>query len=119
MLVSGNSYWDGTGKYQLLYDKLNSLIPAEGPCENPRSANKKLEKLRRAVNAYYDIFNNGGMNRGAEIRHHFGVAMSQYRSGRGRDQRTHWARIAEKVNPIMDEIILAAGVEQKKITHAE
>lgn len=115
MLVSGNSYWDGTGKFQMLYDHLNSLIPAEGACEKPRGANRKLDKLRRAANAYYDIFNNGGMNRGAEIRHHFGVAMSHYRIGRGREQRTQWARIAAKVDPIMDDIIVAAAVEQKII----
>ena len=118
MLVSGNSYWDGTGKYQMLYDALNGLIPIEGKCQHSRSKNKKLEKLRTAGNAYYDIFNNGGMNRAAEIGYHFGVRMSHYRSGSGRHQRTHFDRIAAKVDPIMDRIILEAAIEQGLINAA-
>jgi hypothetical protein len=110
--MAQQSYWDNTGKYQALYTQLEKLIPVSGKCEHSRSKNKKLEKLRTAGNAYYDIFNNGGMNRAADIGYHFGLRMSHYRVGRGREQRTQWRRISDRVDPIMDGIILAAAVEQ-------
>lgn len=110
--MAQNSYWDNTGRFQNFYNELHKLIPVSGKCEHSRSKNKKLEKLRTAGNAYYDIFNNGGMNRAAEIGYHFGVRMSHYRVGSGRTQRTQWDRIAAKVDPIMDKIILEAAVEQ-------
>lgn len=110
--MAQDSYWDNTGKYQQFYNELHKLIPVSGKCEHLRSQNKKLEKLRTAGNAYYDIFNNGGMNRAAEIGYHFGVRMSHYRIGTGRHQRTQWDRIAAKVDPIMDKIILEAAIEQ-------
>lgn len=114
--MAQQSYWDNNGKFQALYNQLNQLIPVEGRVEHSRSKNKKLEKLRTSGNAYYDIFNNGGMNRPAEIRYHFDVSMTHYRIGRGRHQRTQWDRIAAKVDPIMDKIILEAAVEQGIIT---
>lgn len=115
MVTSTNSYWDGTGKFQALYTELNQLIPVEGRVAGSRSHSRKLEKLRTAANAYYDIFNNGGMNRAGEIRYHFDVSMTNYRVGSGRNQRTLWDKIAAKVDPIMDRIILEAAIEQKII----
>ena len=116
--MAQQSYWDSTGKYQQFVDGLNALVPVSGKCEFSRSKNKKLEKFRTASNSYYDIFNNGGMNRAAEIGYHFGVRMSHYRIGSGRHQRTQFDCIAAKVDPIMDKIILEAAVEQGLIDAA-
>lgn len=109
-----NTYWDRTGTHQNLVEQLNKLIPFTGEIKG--SKNKALEKFRKASNAYYDIFNNGGCNRGASIRGFFGfgmTSMSEVYSGRyGRSRRYHWDAIHEKVEPIMDKIILAAAAEQ-------
>lgn len=107
-----NSYWANTGRFQAQYDELAKLIPPTGKCLFPRSKNKKLEKLRAACNAYYDIFNNGGMNRASEIRYHFNVSMTLFRVRNGRGWSMHWDRIAEFVDPVMDRIILEAAAEQ-------
>jgi len=42
------------GDLEPVIDKLNELIPLEGSVESPRSANKYLERFRKAQNAVYD-----------------------------------------------------------------
>jgi hypothetical protein len=118
------SYWNSKGKYQQFANKLNELIPVEGSVPNPRSTNKALEYFRRASNAYYDIFNNGGMNRASEIRSILGVNLSMYRQTRytsgGMVYRTvDFDRIAPKVDAMMDTIVLAAAIEQRFTTREE
>lgn len=52
------SYWDKTGKYQVLYDELNEkLVPNMGEAET-----KHGELLRNIGNLYYDYLNNGFCN---------------------------------------------------------
>ena len=102
-----NTYWDGKGKYQALADQLTAMVPAEGAVKNPRK-NAKLDLLRRASNAYHDIFNNGGWNRGAAIRKIFGFSMSHYRVG----TTFLWERIHQHTERRMDTIILEAAQEQ-------
>ncbi len=109
-----NTYWNRTGTHQNLVEQLNKLIPAMGEIKG--SKNRQLEKFRKASNAYYDIFNNGGCNRGASIRSIFGFGMTTmsevYRDGYGNHRRYHWNAIHERVEPIMDKIIEAAAAEQ-------
>lgn len=53
-----NTYWEGKGKYQKLYDKLyESLVPPNGECDTDNG-----EIIRIVSRLYYDIFNNGGWN---------------------------------------------------------
>lgn len=53
-----NSYWNNTGKHQLLYDSLSkALVPTEGYADTEAG-----EMLRLVGNVYYDIYNNGGAN---------------------------------------------------------
>ncbi len=66
-------YWEGTGKYQKEYDRLQKLIPVEGEVPN-HEQNRALETLRKAANCYYDLFNNGLCNRATEFRSVFGFA---------------------------------------------
>lgn len=116
------NYWGHNGTFQTLADQLEKLIPVEGAVEAPRGKNKRLEKFRQAANAYYDIFNNGGCNRGPLIRRIFDISVGAYRYGsRGRRgvMTTNWNGIHRAVEPIMDEIVLDAAVEQGLITERQ
>ena len=93
-------YWNGNGTYQALNDKLRTLIPHEGPVP---TGSPKLEKLRVAGNCYYDLFNNGLGNRAAEFRRVFGF---------GGKYITENGFYEPKLEAMMDDIILAAGLEQ-------
>lgn len=50
-------YWDSKGEHQSKADLLQKLIPSEGEVEGDE--NKALEQLRRAINCYHDLYNNG------------------------------------------------------------
>lgn len=113
-----NSYWDHTGKFQTLADKLNELVPVSGAVSNPRGANRRLEKFRVASNAYYDIFNNGGMNRAGLIRRIFNLGSREYCKHTRYGSHFRWERALAKTEPTMDRIILAAAVEQGLLDQA-
>lgn len=89
------------------------MIPDSGEVRNP-SGNPALERYHRACNAYYDIFNNGGMNCAQAIRAYFGVATSRHVSHYvARSVSVYdWASVHRKTEPAMDAIILAAVAEQ-------
>lgn len=100
------TYWDGEGKHKDLYEKLQALIPVSGEVNEPRK-NRKLEKLRKAANCYYDLFNNGLCNRAAEFRQVFGFG--------GTSIAERYNRADPKMIQLeaaMDEIILDAANEQ-------
>ena len=109
-----NTYWNRKGNYENLVAELQKLVPDMG--EIAGSKNRKLEKFRKASNAYYDIFNNGGCNRGASIRTIFGfgmTTMSEVVWGEyGKYRKYNWNAIHAIVEPIMDKIILDAAREQ-------
>lgn len=112
-----NTYWNSKGTYQNLVEQLNKLVPVMGEIKG--SKNRQLERFRKASNAYYDIFNNGGGNRPGSIRGFFGFGMTSmsevYRDAYGNRRSYRWNAIHEIVEPKMDEIILAAAKEQKII----
>lgn len=64
-VTSLKSYWNGSGLYQEYIPLIQKLIPREGAITGEN--NEKLELYRRAVNCYYDLYNNGLCNRGAEF----------------------------------------------------
>lgn len=106
------SYWNRTGTHQDLVEKLNALIPAMGSVEKPWK-NKALERFRKASNAYYDVFNNGGCNRGRAIGKYFDGVMfyiAHYR--RCNFGNVNWNRIYAITEPAMDAIVLEAAKEQ-------
>ena len=102
-----NTYWNEKGTYCQLNVELEKLVPMSGSVDKPMK-NKALERYRKASNAYYDIFNNGGRNRPGSIRAFFGFAMSSMKC----DGDYNWNLIHHIVEPIMDQIILAAAKEQ-------
>jgi hypothetical protein len=95
------TYWGNNGTYQSIADRLNKLVPFHGPIKGKQ--NRKLDRFRRASNAYYDLFNNGGGNRAREIWGFFKVSMRNRATIEG---------VHEIVEPIMDKIILDAAAEQ-------
>jgi len=116
-----NTYWNNLGTHQALVEKLNLLIPAQGEIKG--SKNRNLDRFRKASNAYYDIFNNGGMNRGRAISSFFSsdVIFHLRQTHRTRGyfnadmERNMWNRIHNIVEPKMDAIVLAAAREQNLI----
>jgi hypothetical protein len=110
-IIMENTYWNNAGAHQNLVDQLNSMIPAMGGIKG--SKNTALERFRRASNAYYDIFNNGGGNRGRSIGKFFeGVMFYINHYNRCNFGSINWDRIHMITEPKMDEIILAAATEQ-------
>jgi len=96
-------YWDNKGKYQRLYELLRNLIPDQGTCSVDRPA---LEKLRKAGNCYYDLYNNGLCNHASEFRVVFGF------SGRpivAKNFNHHAMQTA--VEKMIDGFIMAAAKE--------
>lgn len=104
-----NTYWNHKGRHQAASTELAKLIPSEGAVDHPRGKNRALDKFRRASNCYYDLYNNGLINRGAEFRGVFNIRTSQYRTGNSYGFRTQMYTITEAA---MDEIIQAAAAEQ-------
>ena len=94
-------------------EELDGLIPFDGPVCNVNK-NKKLEKLRKAANVVHDIFNNGLMNKGKSLKvlglMKYDLPLPQYAGGHYYDG--NWDRIKEIVEPIFENIILDAAVEQ-------
>jgi len=103
------TYWNNNGKYQNVVDALQALIPIEGEVPNPYK-NRALEKFRKAANAYYDLYNNGGGNRAASISKLFNVRLSDYRYRYAKYEYTQ--PLYDRVEEQMDLIIAAAAKEQ-------
>ncbi len=93
--------------------KLDKSIPLEGSVHSVNK-NKCLERLRKAGNVVHDIFNNGLGNRGRQLRvlglRKDQLPLPEYRHGYYYEGQ--WDRITEIVEPIMEQIILDAAVEQ-------
>lgn len=103
------TYWNNNGKYEDFAQKLQNLIPSEGQVLNPRK-NKKLEKFRKAVNCYYDLYNNGLCNRASSFSKVFGLPARAYKL-RGKYLRYDASLYAE-TELVMDKIVYEAAVEQ-------
>jgi hypothetical protein len=108
--VMENTYWNRKGAHENLVAALNMRIPVMG--EIAGSKNRKLEKFRKASNAYYDIFNNGGCNRMQSISKIFGTDATCHLRYRVSYRSPDWDAISEVVEPKMDAIILDAAKEQ-------
>ena len=99
------------GDLEEVIELLNERVPMSGPCEKRYTKNKRLDRFRRAQNVVHDIFNNGLMNRGREIR----VLDSSLRV---RDLPLHvsnadkWDIIEDRITQYFRSIIEAAVLEQ-------
>ena len=95
-------------------NKLNDMLPGWGSVTNINK-NRCLERFRTAQNVVHDIFNNGLMNRGKQLKvlklKIWELPLAYYRGGE-LVQPANWTRIQEIVEPNMEKIILDAAKEQ-------
>ena len=95
-------------------DALDELIPAYGSVKNINK-NRCLERFRTAQNVVHDIFNNGLMNRGKQLKvlklKIWELPLDYWRGGQ-LIQPANWTRIQEIVEPQMEKVILDAAKEQ-------
>ena len=99
---------------ETVVDALNELVPFEGSVTNINK-NRCLERFRTAQNVVHDIFNNGLMNRGKQLKvlklKMWELPLEQYRGGE-LVMRANWDRVKEIVEPKMEKVILDAAKEQ-------
>jgi hypothetical protein len=114
MSLPEKTYWNRNGKYDNFANQLQALIPIEGAVENPRK-NKKLEKFRKAVNCYYDLYNNGLCNRATQFAKVFGIPSRDYRMFRSSHHRYDDSLYVE-TEQVMDRIVIEAAIEQGFVT---
>ena len=93
---------------------LNELVPFQGSVKNINK-NRCLERFRTAQNVVHDIFNNGLMNRGKQLKvlklKIWELPLDYWRGGQ-LIQPANWTRIKEIVEPQMEKVILDAAKEQ-------
>jgi len=106
------TYWTGQGRYQLKADALEKLLPIFGEVEDGKGANKHLETFRRAVNCYYDVYNNGLCNRAREFSTLFKIAGVAKEINSRRANGTLSMETQERIEDKMSLFILAAFHEQ-------
>ena len=68
-----STYWESKGLYQAEANALEKLLPTFGEVPDNKVTNKYLEKFRKAVNCYYDLYNNGLCNRAREFSNVFRI----------------------------------------------
>jgi hypothetical protein len=100
-------YWENKGKYQDLYNLLTKQIPVTGECPKNRPA---LEKLRKAANCYYDLYNNGLSNRAREFYKVFGFSGKPIVN-----LGPNSSVLQDQLDAKFDEIVLEAACEAKKL----
>ncbi len=110
MQIPTISYWNSNGRHQNLSTLLEEMIPATGEVGGGR-ANLKLEKFRKASNCYYDLYNNGLCNRVSEFLTVFKIASTAFKI-RTQYGHEYSAALYEQVEVAMDNITMAAAVEQ-------
>lgn len=104
-------FWNNNSPLQPLVERLQALLPDQGPVADAKR-NPKLEKFRKAVNCYYDLYNNGLCNRASQFRTVFGFSAvsARYCDRRRKD----WFNDALFVRTelVMYRIVLEAALEQ-------
>ena len=94
---------------EIIIDKLQELVPMKGPCEKRYTKNKALDRFRRANNVIHDIFNNGLMNRGRELK----VLNLRVRDlPIWANNSDKWDIIERRIEPVYRDIVMDAVLEQ-------
>ena len=95
-------------------DALDELIPAYGSVKNINK-NRCLERFRTAQNVVHDIFNNGLINRGKQLKvlklKIWELPLDYWKGGQ-LIQPANWTRIKEIVEPKMEKVILDDAKKQ-------
>lgn len=98
------------GDLEIVIDKLQELVPMKGECEKRYTKNKALDRFRRANNVIHDIFNNGLMNRGKELKV---LNITKSKLGLAYNMnREDWDNVEKRIAPIYRDIVMDAVLEQ-------
>ena len=108
-MIQGKCYWHETGFHQAKLHKLHKLIPSAGPIIKSKD-NPCLEKLRKAINCYYDLYNNDLRNAAQSFAQIFGFRSTDYRYDDG--IRYFSPKFYILVEDRMDELVMSAWLEQ-------
>lgn len=103
-----NTYWGSSRKYTELSRKLSALVPFEGECPSDKP---KLERFRKASNAYYNLYNNGLVSDFSRIFKVHGstlVPRSRF-APTPKDEVT--TPVIQQAEEVMDRIVIAAAKE--------
>ena len=104
-------YYKRTGFHQIKMNRLEDLIPENGPIQKLRK-NSALENLRKAINVYFDLYHNNLVNRRQSFYPVFGFRSTDYRE-MGSVELSHTLYL--KVEKAMDDKVMAAWLEQKAL----
>ena len=102
------TFWDNNHPLQAVADQLQNRIPVSGEVEDA-AANPALEEFRKGMNLYYEIFNNGCMNRSDGSKKYFGIPGSEMKR---LCRIGNWKMIHGYTEPGMEKLVIAAAVEQ-------
>lgn len=111
----GKTLWEDRRKQDT--DRLQKLVPSQGRIHRGQHENRKLELFRLFMNAYYDLYNNGGGNwhvrgqgyRAAAKFYKFRImSVRDLRNGIDYDQNA----CCEELEKLGDAVINGALVEQ-------
>ena len=110
-----STYWESKGLYQAEADALEKLLPIFGEVPDNKVTNKYLEKFRKAVNCYYDLYNNGLCNRAREFSILFRIpgVPREIRQNYGRNFLVSSAT-EDAIDAKMDAFVLAAYEELER-----
>ena len=103
-----NTYWNGNGRFQELYNRLYKLIPHSGPCAQL----PKLERLRKVGNAYYQLFNNGTASPIARLTGVLGSVIVPRRANEWKYSMKERQAELELLEQAVDTVVIAAAQEQ-------
>ena len=107
------TYWENNGQYQNLVRPLAKQLPTFGSVPDAKTANKHLEKFRKAQNCYYDLYNNGLCNKAREFSTVFRIPGVPKEIKQNYRYNTLVCKTTEElIEAKMDKIILAAAKEQ-------
>jgi hypothetical protein len=117
-----NTYWNDRGRYNDEAKALQALIPMVGAVPYRRTKNMHLERFRKAVNAYYDLYNNGLWNRAREFANLFKLYglrdVMRYGELNENTTRTIESIMDEYVSLAYKEQVALGNIKAKEETHA-
>lgn len=99
------------GDLEVVIEKLNENVPMQGACEKRYTKNKALDRFRRAQNVIHDIFNNGLMNRGRELRV-LDKNLRTYDLPIHSSNANKWDIVEDRISNQFREIVMDAVLEQ-------
>jgi len=105
------SSWGVNKKLQKVYNKVRKNIPLVGEVDNKKE-NPKLEKLRKAENYAYDLFNNGLANYRSEFLRFYKIPSHSIPRHGSNWSSYVWDELEQEVEPVLSQVLIDAYIEQ-------